>query len=83
MGEAPGTVRLIDAADIGGVSFGTHALPLTVLADYVAREIGCRVTVIGIQPSTIEFGEILSPAVSAAVDEVSRALRECLSAAGA
>jgi hydrogenase 3 maturation protease len=78
MGEAPGTVRIIDAADIGGVSFGTHALPLSVLADYVAREIGCRVTVIGIQPLTIEFGEGLSPEVSAAVDEVDHVLRECL-----
>lgn len=79
MGEAPGAVRLIDAADIGGVSFGTHALPLSVLADYVAREIGCRVTVIGIQPARIEFGEALSPEVSAAVAEVTLALEECLS----
>jgi hydrogenase 3 maturation protease len=79
MGLAPGAVRIIDAADIGGVSFGTHALPLSVLADYVAREIGCRVTVIGIQPLTIEFGEGLSPEVSAAVDEVDHVLRECLS----
>jgi hydrogenase 3 maturation protease len=83
MGEPPGTIRLIDAADIAGVSFGTHALPLSVLADYVAREVGCRVTVIGIQPATIEFGEGLSPAVSAAVDELSRALRECLQTRGA
>jgi hydrogenase 3 maturation protease len=81
MGEAPGTVRLIEAADIAGVSFGTHALPLTVLADYVTREIGCRVTVIGIQPATIEFGESISPAVAAAVGEVSLALRDCLSEA--
>jgi hydrogenase 3 maturation protease len=80
MGEAPGAVRLIEAADIGGVSFGTHALPLSVLADYLGREVGCRVTVIGIQPATIEFGEELSPEVSAAVQEVSLALRECLSA---
>ena len=78
MGEAPGTVRIIDSSDIGGVSFGTHALPLSVLADYVAREVGCRVTVIGIQPATIEFGEGLSPAVSAAVREVTLLLRECL-----
>jgi hydrogenase 3 maturation protease len=83
MGEDAGAVRLIEAADIAGVSFGTHALPLSVLADYVAREIGCRVTVIGIQPASIEFGEGLSPEVSAAVQEVALALKECLQASGA
>jgi hydrogenase 3 maturation protease len=81
MGEPPGAIRLIDAADIGGVSFGTHSLPLSVLADYVAQEIGCRVTVVGIQPASIEFGEGLSPEVSAAVEEVTLALKECLSPA--
>jgi Ni,Fe-hydrogenase maturation factor len=51
---------------------------LSVLADYIRREIGCRVTVIGIQPSSIEFGEEMSPAVAAAVGETARALTECL-----
>jgi hydrogenase 3 maturation protease len=78
MQESPGTVRLIESADISGASFGTHSLPLSVLADYIQREIGCRVSVIGIQPASIEFGESMSPEVSAAVQETALALRDCL-----
>lgn len=78
MEEPPGAVRLIESADISGASFGTHSLPLSVLADYIQREIGCRVTVIGIQPLSIEFGEGMSPEVSAAVRETALALKECL-----
>ena len=37
MDEAPGTLRLIDPREIGGVSFGTHGLPLSVLADYLSK----------------------------------------------
>jgi hydrogenase maturation protease HycI len=78
MHEPPGAVRLIESADITGASFGTHSLPLSVLADYIQREIGCRVSVIGIQPASIEFGESMSPEVSAAVQDTVRDLRECL-----
>jgi len=78
MQETPGAVRLIESADIRGASFGTHSLPLSVLADYLQREIGCRVTVIGIQPFSMEFGEGMSAEVSAAVRETAQALRECL-----
>ena len=83
MQESPGAVRLIESADIGGSSFGTHSLPLSVLADYVRREIGCRVTVIGIQPSSIEFGEEMSAEVSAAVQDTALALKEYLGGARA
>jgi hydrogenase maturation protease HycI len=78
MQESPGAVRLIASADISGASFGTHSLPLSVLADFIQREIGCRVSVIGIQPSSIEFGETMSPEVSAAVQETALALKDCL-----
>lgn len=78
MEAPPGGVRLIEPADIGGASFGTHSLPLSVLVDYIQREIGCRVTVIGIQPVSLAFGEGMSQQVSAAVQETARILRECL-----
>jgi hydrogenase 3 maturation protease len=78
LAQAPGTIRVIDFADIGGASFATHALPLSVLAGYLQKEVGCRVTVIGIQPKSLEFGRTMSPEVSAAVGKTVRALRECL-----
>jgi hydrogenase 3 maturation protease len=80
LGESPGTIRVIPSADIGGTSFGTHSLPLSVLAGYLRTEVGCSVTVIGIQPKSLVFGQEVSPEVTEAVAETARALRAALSA---
>jgi hydrogenase 3 maturation protease len=78
LGEPPGTIRIVSRTDIRSSSFGTHALSLGVLADYLATEVGCVVTVIGIQPVSLAFGESLSAEVTAAVKETLHALRDCL-----
>lgn len=76
MGEVPGTLKVFKPSEIAGVSFGTHGLPLSVLADYLKTEAGCSVAILGIQPSNVEFGEVVSPRVAAAVEETVRLLRE-------
>jgi hydrogenase maturation protease HycI len=78
MGMSPGSIGLIDPADIDRLSPGTHSLPLSVLADYISRETGCAVTLIGIQPRTLEFGGCISKEVESAVGETVDALAECL-----
>lgn len=78
MGEPPGTVRLFAPEEIGGLSFGTHALPLSVLARYLAEETGCRVTIMGIQPRSLEFDAALSEEAALAVDETVEALAASL-----
>jgi len=78
MGREPGTVGVFAPSEIAGVSFGTHGLPLSVLADYVRTETGCTVAVLGIQPASVEFGETVSPAVEAAVAEAVALLHEFL-----
>jgi len=78
MAEPPGTIRLIDQENITGASFGTHGLPLSVVADYLRNETGCTVAIIGIQPASLGFGESLSAPVSAAVAETVRCLADCL-----
>jgi hydrogenase 3 maturation protease len=80
LSQVPGTIRVLACEEIGSAGFGTHALPLSVLADYLQKEVGCRVTVIGIQPKSLVFGQTMSPEVSAAVAETVGALRECLAA---
>jgi hydrogenase 3 maturation protease len=79
MGEAPGCIRMITPDEISGVSFGTHGLPLSVLAGYVSREVGCSVIFLGIEPSSLEPGEVLSPSAKAGVAEAVAVLREILS----
>jgi hydrogenase 3 maturation protease len=50
MGARPGTIAVIDPEHIQASLFSTHALPLSVVMDYVEREIGTGVTLLGIQP---------------------------------
>ena len=64
--EKPSHVVIIDAAEIGGrpgdfsliepgrlaaTRVSTHAMPLSLLMDYLAREIGVKVLLVGIQPA--------------------------------
>ncbi|MEN6369446.1 MAG: hydrogenase maturation peptidase HycI [Thermotogota bacterium] len=80
LGESPGSVRLLDAAEIGGMSSSTHTLPLGVIADYLTRDLGCRVLFLGLQPKSVAFGEGLSREVSSAVAETTEALACALGA---
>ena len=79
MGLPPGTVRLLDPGQIGGVSFSTHTLPITVLVDYLQKETGCAILVLGIQPRSLEFDGPLSPEIATAVEEAVQAIASCFS----
>ncbi|MDD4137201.1 MAG: hydrogenase 3 maturation endopeptidase HyCI [Methanoregula sp.] len=52
MGVQPGTIAVIDPKEIRAGLFSTHALPLPVVMDYIAHEIGTGVTLLGIQPDS-------------------------------
>ncbi len=78
MGEAPGTVRIIELNAVGGASFATHGLPLSVLAGYLSSEIGCKIVMIGIQPRSVQFGELLSAEVAEGIAMTVQALAEAL-----
>jgi hydrogenase 3 maturation protease len=62
MNIPPGEFRVVVPEDIDDVAFGTHALPLRLLIDYVRPHAG-RILFIGIQPEQIDLGAGLTPAV--------------------
>lgn len=74
MGLSPGEARSIDPDEVSGVSFSTHMLPLKVMLDYLSKEIGCRVAILGIQPGSLEFGGEMTGDVRTTVDEMIEAL---------
>ncbi len=78
MDEAPGTIRWLAWQDTSGLSASTHTLPPSIFAQYLIRECGCQVALIGIQPFDLSLGAPLSPAVQAAVDELVQALSRSL-----
>lgn len=62
--EKPGSIKLIQPDDIDETSFSTHMLPMKIMIDYLIRETGCIITVIGIQPGSLEFaGDVSSEVI--------------------
>lgn len=76
--KEPGTVALLDAPEAGSTGFGTHALPLGVIAAYLSGETGCRVAIIAIQSKQAGVGQRMSEEVRKAVDMVTGALTSTL-----
>jgi hydrogenase maturation protease len=77
-GEEPGTVLWLGWQNVIVGNGSTHRFSLRVLADYLTREAGCPVALLGIQPADTAMGAALSPAVAAAVERTARALIELL-----
>jgi len=78
LGVAPGQVALLERAEISGITFCTHALPLSVVIEYIENHVpGIDVFVLAVQAEHMLFAEPLS----AAVEETAQALANALLAA--
>jgi hydrogenase 3 maturation protease len=69
-GEEAGAISLIPMEQIEGMSASTHSLPLSMLVRYLTLELNCEVVLLGIQPKSIELGEIVSAEVTQAVNTI-------------
>lgn len=76
LGEQPGCVRWLAAADTEGLSASTHTTPPSMLARFLTETLGCEVALVGIQPYDTSFDAPVSPAVTAAVDAVVASMRQ-------
>ncbi len=75
----PGTITGIAPEKAAGISFTTHALPMSVLCDYLTRETGAVTVLLGIQPASLKFGDPVSEEVRQAAQEVAQELAEFVS----
>jgi hydrogenase 3 maturation protease len=74
----PGETRWIDPLSTGGFSASSHTLPFSVLSKYLAKELHCRVELIGIQPVSLEFDAGLSSAVKNSLAQLLKDLVEMI-----
>lgn len=70
MGMRPGTVAILSTGQVRGARLSTHALPLTVLIEYLEKTMDVPVTLIGIQPDPRSHGPSLTAAEQAAVARI-------------
>jgi hydrogenase 3 maturation protease len=78
MDEIPGRIHLLDQRDCIGLSASTHTLPPSIIAEYLAHEVGCEVALLGIQPHQTSIGSDLSDAVRLSVDRAALGIAETL-----
>lgn len=76
--EEPGTVSIVDPEAIVNQKISTHRLPLSMLMEYLEKETGGEVFLIGIQPGKIKMGVGMSNSVRKAVEDLSEFLSEKL-----
>jgi hydrogenase 3 maturation protease len=74
----PGVITVMDPENIGGTTFCTHSLPLKMMIDYLLDSFECHVTVIGIQPQSLEVGAPVSREVLDAVESLAAILLDAL-----
>jgi len=74
MGAEPGTIRLIEKSNIGGIAFSSHQLPLTFFIEFVENNITTTILILGIQPYTDEFTLPLSQPVQSAAQTIIQVL---------
>lgn len=74
MDQPPGSVMLVAVNSLDGLSASTHTLPPSILANFLQRELGCQVALLGIQPQNLEFDAPLSEPVKRSVRRVKQSL---------
>ncbi len=77
-GRPPGAVFFVDPDEVADEDVSTHRIPLTRLARYVRETMDCRVSILGIEPSSFKEEGPISPAVGRAVRRVVSVLRSAL-----
>ena len=57
LGGKPGTLELVPISEIQGETLSTHDLPLSVLGEFLEKDLGSKVMLLGIQPLSIQIGQ--------------------------
>ena len=73
MGLGAGECRVIPPERAGALGLSTHSMPLSLFVDYV-RELAGEIRIVGVQPSSMRFGEQLSAEATAACETLAAML---------
>ena len=83
MGEAAGTVAILEAEDLAECNVSTHQMPLELFFRYLRENSHADVFALGVQPKQISLGSEMSPEVESTAGILSEVLIDLLSEAPA
>jgi hydrogenase maturation protease len=77
-GGTPGTIYAFAVDDVAGpgMQASLHELNLLAALRFLPRQVKPEILIVGIEPQTIDYGLDLSPAVAAALPELTREVRK-------
>lgn len=78
MNKEPGTIGFIEPGMTDGTSLSTHMFPIKVMLDYIVKEVGCKITIIGIQPENLMFAGEVTPKVTASLEYIESVLKKVI-----
>jgi hydrogenase 3 maturation protease len=67
---APGTVRLVEPADIKEADFSTHAMSPALFMSVIKERTHAKLFLLAVQPLSTHFGEELTPEIQKAAEEI-------------
>jgi hydrogenase 3 maturation protease len=70
LGLKPGSTRIFGPEIISEWPVSTHRLPLSLFAEYVHKQMGAKVVLIGIQPASVAVGAAMSKQAKIAIGGV-------------
>ncbi|MCM8764110.1 MAG: hydrogenase 3 maturation endopeptidase HyCI [Candidatus Omnitrophica bacterium] len=77
-GKRPGAISILAAKDIKEYNMLSHRIPIRLLSDYIASEIGSDIIILGIEPECTARGTDISKPVKKAIKEIERFFVEFL-----
>lgn len=76
MEAAPGSIEVVDWSKAQGFSASTHSLPLSIVCDYMQKELGCPILLLCIQAYQTETLTPLHPAVQDAIEQIASGIKD-------
>ena len=74
-----GAAKLIDPDQMARQpAVSTHALPLQIFCEYLAKTAGAKIALLGVQPKNTSFGESLTKKLEKTADRITGLLLEIL-----
>ncbi len=74
----PGEYRVLQHDDLLNAGFSTHSASPSILMEYLGRETGAKVYMLGVQPNSVIFGGELSVSVKRTLARLDKLILEAL-----
>lgn len=78
MNSNPGDMQIVDRYDFASIGISTHSMSLSFFVKYLEKDTEFKITFVGIEPESMDWGEKPTPKVEKAADEFIKTLKELI-----